>query len=280
MGGGKWCEAYGGGTSMEITLCVSPTSRPQQEFFELVEAGLKNRGVKVTIDHGGDPRAPVVGCWGWRRGMRLREKGCQVLVFERGYLGDRFHWSSIAWNGLNNRADFCIKEQPSMDKFNNHFELKPWNNTGQFIVIMGQVVGDMSLQGQNLTSFYEKTAYNLKKIHRLPVFFRPHPAGAATNRNFKPNIQNISGDLDHVLKLARLVVTYNSNTGVDAVINGIPALSFDKGSMAYEVTGHAVGDIVTPAREKWAAKLAHCQWSPDEIKEGLFWDRLKCKLES
>ncbi len=245
------------------------------EKFGLFD-GLKAHGVDFEVTN--SPRNKNVICWGWRKGEEYKSKGHNVLVFERGYLGDRFEWTSIGWNGLNGRADFCLPDNPDKNRFFDNFELKPWKKGGDYIVIMGQVMGDMSLRGKNLTDFYERTAKELYRVHGKDVFFRTHPH--TQRANFNPNIPKIGGGLDSVLDNAFLTVAYNSNTGVDSVINGIPNLSFDRGSMAYQVTSHDCFDIIRPDRRDWAVKLAHCQYSPDEIASGYFWERVKCKLES
>ena len=71
-----------------------------------------------------------------------------------------------------------------------------------------------------------------------------------------------------------LVMCYNSNSSVDAVINGVPCITFDEGSMAYEVTGHKVCDRIKPDREEWLKALSNTQWTPDEIKNGDYVERL------
>ena len=258
----------------EITFAPSPNSEAQLKLFESAGKALEKRGVKVSMRPGcGYPGTKAVAVWGWRSGQRLRKQGHDVLVFERAYLGDRFSWTSIAWNGLNGRARFSLPKIITGERFEKNFDpLKPWKVGGEYILIMGQVPGDMSLQGQDMTPFYEDAAVKLCNIHGLPVYFRPHPHGKT---NFKPHIKAITGDLDRVLEKAALVVTYNSNSGVDAVVSGIPAIAMDKGSMAYEVTSHDLsGKLAKPDRTAWANRLAHCQYTPDEIASGYFWERL------
>ena len=240
--------------------------------------GLRKVGLEVADEI--HPNDNVVACWGWRVGLSLMRKGRNVLVFERGYLGDRFHWTSAAWNGLNGKADFCVPKGVEIDRFKENFELKPWKEEGDFIVIMGQIQGDMSIGNADLTRFYEDLADRLWIKYNKPVFFRPHPHARDTRQNFQPRIQPINIPLKDVLDRAYLIATYNSNSGVDAVVNGVPALSFDYGSMAYEVTAHENCARITPDRTDWAAKLAYCQWSPEEIQTGAFWEQLKCKVEN
>jgi hypothetical protein len=73
-------------------------------------------------------------------------------------------------------------------------------------------------------------------------------------------------------------VTFNSNSGVEAVVDGVPTLSFDIGSMVYEVSGHLLDDIEEPKRfdrTQWLANLCYAQWNPEELRNGEAWDHLK-----
>lgn len=264
----------------EITFHTHESAKSYERFYK-ASLGLRKYGIESYFSNN-NPKTKIVACWGWRVGEVLRKLGHDVLVFERAYLGDRFYWTSISWNGLNGHADFCLPEKVTSEKFLKHFSLKPWISddarSKDKIIIMGQISGDMSLQGQNLTEFYEKAAWELQSVYQLPVFFKPHPAGGKLN--FKPKIHLFEGDLDQALSESKLIVTYNSNSGVDAVINGVPALSFDSGSMAWPVTGHKIDDRIKPEREEWAFRLAHCQWSPEEIEAGKYWENLQWKPES
>jgi hypothetical protein len=249
---------------MQITIQKSNINH-----YQLVRYGLEKRG--ITVYEGSNPQTDKVACWGWRRGKELRDKGHDVLVFERGYLGDRHYYTSIGWNGLNGHADFKVAGD---EKIKGDWPIKDWHD-GEYIVIMGQVMGDASLKGQNLTAQYEQWAADAEKHYNMPVFFRPHPN--TSRGNFNPKIPKIEGDLNDVLQSCHLVLCYNSNSSVDAVINGVPCVTFDRGSMAYEVTGNRICDRIKPDREKWLARLSNCQWTPEEIRNGDYVERFFCK---
>lgn len=248
---------------MQISLVTN-----NQPIWDRVKSGLAAKGVDYCVSS--NPKTEIVACWGWRKGDELRKKGHEVLVFERAYLGDRFYYTSIGWNGLNGHADFRLKNE----HLKGDFTLKPWHD-GEYIVIMGQVSGDASLKGQNMTLLYEEWAKKAEKHYNMPVYFRPHPN---TQRgNFNPKIEHIGGDLSDVLDKCHLVMCYNSNSSVDAVVNGVPCITFDKGSMAYEVTGHDICDRIKPNRGEWLARISNCQWTPEEITNGDYVERILWK---
>lgn len=199
-----------------------------------------------------------VACWGWRTGQKWRRLGFDVLVFERGYIGDRFSWTSLAWNGLNGRGIAPVIDDGG-ERFNaRHEPLSPSNPHGRYVLICGQVPGDASLQGRDLNPWYEEQA---GKYADHDIVFRPHPLGARRGA-----IQELNGaitstrSLGEDLEGASLVVTYNSNAGVDALLAGKPVCCDNEGSMVWGVK--------LEDREQWAHRLAWRQWTLDEISSG------------
>lgn len=225
----------------------------------------------------------AVAIWSWHRGQSLRSAGHNVLVMERGYIGDRFRYTSLGWNGLNGQAQFMLDGIGGGNRFATHFPgaLKPWKTPGRDLaVIMGQVPGDAALAGTDLAPWYVAVAQRLKPDYRR-VLFRPHPealrrgqvSGALAGLTFA------EGDLADVLAAADLVVTWNSNSGVDAVLAGVPTVAMARGSMAWPVTMRDVSSPFFPVeRDAWAERLAHCQWLPEEIEAGEPWARLRGML--
>lgn len=211
-----------------------------------------------------------VACWGWRLGKRLRNAGHEVLVMERGYLGDRFSYTSLGWNGLNGYADFPKYEYDNGVRFESlGARLLPWKTEGDYILILGQVPRDASLRGVDLNPFYETWAAQAEAYYGKPVVFRPHP-DVVRRGGRPPEIPLCTAEtLEEALNGAFLCLNYNSNSGVDAVLAGVPTVTFDRGSMAWGVCGRSIEQALTPYREFWAHNLAFTQWTIDEIKSGL-----------
>lgn len=235
-------------------------------------SGMKAHGVGVKI---ATPSHRIVtkytACWGWRLGVRLRQAGHEVLVMERGYVGDRFAYTSLGWNGLNGFANFPKREADSGERFSAHGgKLLPWKNTGEYVLILGQVPRDASLRGIDLLPKYEAWAQACAKTYKLPVLFRPHPdlAKKGIRQTLYSAQSSPHKSLAEALDGAAMCVTFNSNSSVDSVLAGVPTVALDSGSMAWDVCGHSLDEIVRPDRTVWAHKLAFKQWSMDEIKNG------------
>jgi len=73
------------------------------------------------------------------------------------------------------------------------------------------------------------------------------------------------------------VVTFNSNSGVEALLQGVPVLAFDEGSMVWSLCNRSLSDIESPSlpdRAQWLNDLSYAQWTLAEMKEGLAWKHL------
>jgi hypothetical protein len=266
----------------KVAIVVNDRSDYQRDHAQAMARGLRQNGDEPVMTRTGLARCDAAVCWGWRAGSRLRKTGKNVLIFERGYLGNRGHWTSMAWNGLNGRGDFCLPSAVDPQRFETHFAatMKPWKEGGDYVLIMGQKPGDMSLSGRDLVPWYRETASLLRKMHGLPVLLRPHPVAVQQNKWVSPPGVDISeGSLEGALAGAALCVTWNSNSATEAVMAGVPAITFDIGAPAYPVTGHDLEEIARPDRLPWARRLAWCQWTLDEIAGGEPWARLRTLLE-
>jgi hypothetical protein len=265
---------------MKVVIVANPGAQHQHSHAEAMAEGLKRHGIDTEIQR--SPQrvaARVAVCWGWRMGLQLQRAGRDVLVMERGYLGDRFAWTSLGWNGLNGRAKFVTPDDGGA-RFRQHFSLKPWRAAGDYVLIAGQVPGDMALAGRDLGPWYAGAAQAAARTYGLPVRFRPHPEAARLGRRTPPvaGATIANGTLSEALAGASVLVTFSSNTAVDAVVAGVPAVTADQGSMAWAIAAHTVGDRITPDREAWAARLAWCQWSLDEIRDGCAWEVVGARL--
>src|SRR5262245_56480165 len=198
---------------------------------------------------------------------------------ERGYIGNRFWWTSLGFDGLNGNATF-----PKIDdagaRWRTRFQtfMKPWRGKipTRCATIMGQVSGDASVQHVNFPESLLQWLDIVKAAGYVPIF-RPHPLDRRPDRFNR--LTTLGGTLDDALKKTAFVVTFNSNSGVDAVLSGVPTITCDRSAMAWDVTGHSIESIKwTVDRESWAHRMAYTQWAPAEIEAGDAWGALKTLL--
>jgi len=255
-----------------IDIIAEPMFEHQIERGQSFAEGLRRHGVASRIvSPQGPATSDTVVCWGWRIAAPLVAAGKRVLVMERGYIGDRMKWTSMGWNGLNGRAQFG---RGPVGRFDQHQRLmQPWNPKGSYALLIGQVDGDAALYGMQFQPWAVRIASQASKAFELPVKFRPHPVAIEYGQNYPVHgTDRIYGTLADALGGAAVVITFNSNAGVDAVLAGKPTITFDPGSMAWPVTSHDWTIPPEPDRKPWAEWVSGCQWSADEIRNGTAWE--------
>lgn len=235
-----------------------------------IESNAYSEGAKV-------PEETVI-CWGWRIGRPLREIGKNVLMMERGFI-ERMKYTSLGWNGLNGRAvrnwtgDGSLRLESLFPR-----ALRRWEPTGRYALVIGQVSGDEAVRGIDLLGFCRMAVAKCYEAGFREVRFRPHPVSTQYGLRDDVGVESCYRPLTESLAGASLVVTFNSNTGVDAVLAGKPTITCDQGSMAWPVAMHDFNALTVtepPGRVAWASRLAWSQFSIDEIRSGFAWDVVK-----
>lgn len=216
--------------------------------------------------------ADVVVIWGHRADELFemqRRNGGHYLVMERGYIGDihnRRKWTSLGFDGLNGRATFP-KAADGGARWETNFGqyMKPYKGGGDYVLVCGQVPGDASLRGFDIEAWAALRCRELEAFGYTPRF-RPHPNSGCPER---PLAQDLAG--------AQFIVTFNSNTGVDATLAGVPAVAEDEGAMIWPIAAHDFRNIDYEGGDRipWAHDLAWCQWRIDEIASGEAWNVLQ-----
>ena len=223
---------------------------------------------------------------------RYRNKNKPVIVIEVGGIKRNETWK-IGINGVNREADFANQDADAIrwKKFNTN--LLPWKQTGEDIIICGQHTN--SHQWRNnppMSTWFDQQITEIRKYTDRPIVIRPHPRNHVTLdiKKFK-NVKVVSPqrdnktyddtDLTERLKSAWALVSHSSNPAITAVMHGIPvyvsesSLSYDVGNNSYQ----NINNPKMPERQQWANKLAYTEWWPDEIEQGIPWQRIKKRLE-
>ena len=169
-----------------------------------------------------------------------------------------------------------------------------WNNTGEYILICIQKVGDASLRGADIFDWTYRTVEEIRKYTKRKIIIRPHPLYRKNlkHEELKETVKQFvavewqDNDLTkntwipitEQIKNAWCVVTFSSGAGIDAVLNGIPTIACDPGSMVSELTSHSLNRIESPYCgdiKTWANKIAYCQWNIDEFESGECWQHVR-----
>ena len=257
-------------------------------------------GEEVHINK--ETNADVAVIWSvlWRGRMqsykeiweRYRSEGKPVIVIEVGGLRRNLSFK-IGINGINRDADFANQEFDDQRWPLFKHELRPWNPTGDLIVICGQ--HDTSEQWKGLprmSKWIEQQITEIRKYTTRPILVRPHPRNTISFdetkfKNVKVRLPKRDfrtyDDTDFKATLQRTwaVVNHSSNPAMEAVMKGIPVF-VSESSLCYDVGNINLADINTPAmpnRSAWSNKLSYTEWFEDEIEQGLPWARIKARLK-
>jgi hypothetical protein len=218
-----------------------------------------------------------------------RAKNLDVIVLETGYInrgdGENHHYAA-GFNGLNGRADFKNKGKDDdrylklAAEFPTQTILKPYGSPrdNEHILLCGQVPWDASVDHIDYLGWLNQTAERLKDQTRRKVVFRSHPLAQIPGIKW---VEYSKAPLWEDLGQAAAVVTFNSNTGVEALINGIPVFAFDEGSMAWSICNKDLKHIdfpETPPRQRWLNDLCYAQWTLNEMRRGETWAHLNTSI--
>lgn len=203
--------------------------------------------------------------------------GRGLLVIESAFVRRGAYWS-VGFGGINGGADFRSEGMPPDRWQALGIKSKRWHRREDGpVVVCGQLPRDTNVQDtdhagwcRRAVAFYEKRG--------LPVVFRPHPRIEDPEiYGVDPALFDPNRKLRETLREARVLVTYNSNSGTDAAIAGVPVVACDPGSFAWPVAAHgltAVERLRRPSRRAWLAGLGYSQWSLEEMREGAPWRHL------
>ena len=268
---------------MKISV-ISDGAKHHIMAANIFKEGLNKHGIKYkSIERNSIEPCDLLVGWGGRSLYPHKNKCKDFLMMEAAYLEprvDKNHWPlniSLGYNGLNGKATFVNKGKDSSrwDKLFNDGRLKEWRKGGTFILVTGQVPGDQSIRSLNVN--YPDICKKVCAETDHSVLFKPHPRGPMIEiKGSRAKVTTVK--LDQLLRSCIAVVTVNSNSGVDSVINGVPVLALDKGSMCWDICMKdytQLSNIEYPDRQQWLNELAWCQWFPEEISSGDAWEHLK-----
>lgn len=219
---------------------------------------------------------------------RSQQTNRPVIVLEVGGIQRGTTWK-VGLNGIN-RGSFSTDNLDTTRVNKLGLTLKPWQSFGNHILICGQ--HDRSLQWQHMpkpNQWIDEIIKTIRQHSSRRIIVRPHPRCPFTfvesryNNVIKENPQLISGTYDDYnlkFKDAHAVISWNSNPGIHAILNGVPAF-VGSDSLAHDVANHNLGDIETPKmpqRDSWLHEYAHTEWTLEEIASGQPLSRLLPKI--
>lgn len=198
-----------------------------------------------------------------------------TIIIELGYLR-RDHYYSIGIGNFNGRADFNRKDAKIDRWINLNINLEPLRECqeGSKVLVCGQVPWDASVEHIHFQKWVNETCSGLYKLGYKPVF-RHHPLSRKSIKVPGYALTDHNKELKDTFNQVGACVTFNSNSGVESFIDGVPTISCDRGSMVWEITKNNLKDIegmVSPTQKEyteWKKYIGYSQWTLQEMRAGL-----------
>ena len=163
-----------------------------------------------------------------------------------------------------------------------------WRKDGDHILVLGQTphgIGVANVPNRDIMAWSKQVLQTLSRLTNRPIIYKAHP----TQTKMPPPVKNchIIGagfgyNLMSLLEGAWCTVASASNGGCDSIMAGIPVITENSMSLAYDVAGHSLEDIEnppTPDVSQWLNNIAYAQWTNNEMISGETWNFIKKKLE-
>lgn len=195
-----------------------------------------------------------------------RAKNVPVMVIDAGFVRREAYWQ-IGLNGLN----WITPSQVINDRWQKLGVdiVKHRKPGGVHVLVCGQKPGDAQ-HGIDPERWAEEVITEIRRHTTREVVWRPHP-GANTSLRSADRISYAAGNpIAHDLESAHCVVTYNSNSGHDALLAGVPVFC-DPCAIYAECANLDLAEIESPklpARSRYFYRLAYSQWTIDEMESG------------
>jgi len=287
-----------------ITCTSDAALRDKSYQYVHIARGLESLGFRCemqTVNDALDKAADIPSLmvvWNGRKGASLDQVqqaaklGIPVIRLEHGFYQRKLysqadhegilHWAS--WRReLHKPAPADGKERLARFYLDG---IKPMSKRHGYILVIGQVAGDSQMEGSELQSAIplQRLIHRATKGKGLPVYFRPHPSDRCPNAKLLPRLEvadarGVYVKTKHGLGLAEaldgaaFIITINSNTIVEALAAGVPALAFGPhlGIEAGVVRQTCEATLRTDILEMLAG------WRPDQESVQNFLEHLACR---
>lgn len=273
---------------MKISLYNHFGAKNSGPVFQAIAYGLAKQGHAVTF-HDNSADAAVIWSLLWSGRMRpnkeiyqiFQRKGRPVIVAEVGMIRRGVTWKiGINGTGINSYSfDNLIPNRAAQLGL----QLRPWHTGANIVIAMQRHDSEQWHNQPPMDQWLESTVIQVQKHTDRTIVIRPHPRssclippGCLLDRpKFKSGSYD-DFDFERVLDTAHCVLNWNSGPGPQAVIHGVPAF-VGPSSLASPIANWDLSQIENPPREdrtQWLECLAHTEWTVEEIKSGLPFQRL------
>lgn len=241
--------------------------------FDAFEAGLRKLGHTVVYNKL-DSDAAIIWSVLWHGRMKqnrsiwdhYRNQNKPVIVLEVGCLNRDRTWK-IGINGINAGSYFIPKAVDSTRIKTFAVQIKPWRQGDNIVVCPQHGLSHQWRENPSVDEWVRNTITELKQYTDRNIIVRPHPRFPVHLRDVAISRNTFKQDLLN----AWAVVNWNSNPGIESIIEGVPSF-VGHDSLAAPVANTNLSAIENPAmpdRTDWLNELAWTEWTVEEMSEGI-----------
>jgi hypothetical protein len=254
-----------------------------------IESWSANVSCGISVGLGGDKPATGRGRITGQIMRHQKKTGNRHIVIDRGYIYKRQEYWSVGWDALNGRSNFCNQNMDDQRINEWGIKPKPWKTNKQgFVLLCLQLPWDAAVINTHYPTYAKNTVDTLLSSTDREIVLREHPLISRGGCSQLPIAHEHRDTVKHLAKNSRVrmskntsieddfdqawcVVSYNSNSTVDATLHGVPSFVLDRGSMTWCISRHdlEIETPIKPDRHQWLCDLSYAQWSNEEIAKGI-----------
>jgi len=195
--------------------------------------------------------------------------GLDYWYIDTGYLGNhkRKSYLRVCKNSIHASGDIIARPRDRLDLL--QVDTTQISRGGGILIIPPDAKQAVHFDIGNVDTWLENTVARIQNLTDRPIQIRHRPASRTTRIATDTLVQALAQDIN-------VVVTFISNSGVEAVLHDIPVISLGP-SACVKVSPwtldqiDAVPDIDTEVKEAWMRHLSYSQFTFSEMSDGTAW---------
>jgi hypothetical protein len=236
----------------------------------------------------GAPRADVAVFYGLAGNLKrvyqdYRRAGKTTVFFDLGYWGRHeggryFGYHRVCVNSIHATAQVIDAKHPGDRAAQFGFRFKPFKRAGSHIVLAGQSAKAAWVYDFQPEEWEHKAVEELRKFTDRKIYYYPKLSWGGAKPI--PGTEFWNQPVTPLLDDAWAVVTHHSNTGLDALMHGVPVFS-DEGIASTLGVRHALRMIEEPRYpdpdqvRQLVHNATYWQWAMKEMETGKVWDHIR-----
>jgi len=193
---------------------------------------------------------------------QARRYGLDYWYIDTGYLGNhkRKSYLRICKNSIHASGAITARPRDRLDRL--QVDTTQIARGNSVLIIPPDTKQADHFDIGNVDTWLADTVTRIQDLTDRPIQIRHRPASRTTRMASDTLVQALTQDIN-------VVVTFISNSGVEAVLHDIPVISLGPSACLDQID--AVPDIDTEVKEAWMRHLSYCQFTEHEMRTGQAW---------